>query len=214
MSQARQQGILVQYLEKSILDRKAETPHHQGVIAVVAEKDLVEWEDLLSVANDRGEPTFLTILDGIEDPHNLGAIVRSAVAAGVHGLILSRRHCAPISPVVSKTAAGALEFMAMARVGNLARTIEQLKQKGLWIIGADVSSATPYWEVALDMPLAIVIGSEGKGLRRLVREKCDILVSIPMYGKVQSLNATVAAALMFYEVRRYRLKTLSEKKKS
>jgi len=214
VSQARQQGILVQYLEKSILDRKAETPHHQGVIAVVAEKDLVEWEDLLSVANDRGEPTFLTILDGIEDPHNLGAIVRSAVAAGVHGLILSRRHCAPISPVVSKTAAGALEFMAMARVGNLARTIEQLKQKGLWIIGADVSSATPYWEVALDMPLAIVIGSEGKGLRRLVREKCDILVSIPMYGKVQSLNATVAAALMFYEVRRYRLKTLSEKKKS
>jgi len=214
VSQARQQGILVQYLEKSILDRKAETPHHQGVIAVVAEKDLVEWEDLLSVANDRGEPTFLTILDGIEDPHNLGAIVRSAVAAGVHGLILSRRHCAPISPVVSKTAAGALEFMAMARVGNLAQTIEQLKQKGLWIIGADVSSATPYWEVALDMPLAIVIGSEGKGLRRLVREKCDILVSIPMYGKVQSLNATVAAALMFYEVRRYRLKTLSEKKKS
>jgi len=214
VSQARQQGILVQYLEKSILDRKAETPHHQGVIAVVAEKDLVEWEDLLSVANDRGEPTFLTILDGIEDPHNLGAIVRSAVAAGVHGLILSRRHCAPISPVVSKTAAGALEFMAMARVGNLAQTIEQLKQKGLWIIGTDVSSATPYWEVALDMPLAIVIGSEGKGLRRLVREKCDILVSIPMYGKVQSLNATVAAALMFYEVRRYRLKTLSEKKKS
>ncbi|MCD6167153.1 23S rRNA (guanosine(2251)-2'-O)-methyltransferase RlmB [bacterium] len=214
VSQARQQGILVQYLEKSILDRKAETPHHQGVIAVVAEKDLVEWEDLLSVANDRGEPTFLTILDGIEDPHNLGAIVRSAVAAGVHGLILSRRHCAPISPVVSKTVAGALEFMAMARVGNLAQTIEQLKQKGLWIIGADVSSATPYWEVALDMPLAIVIGSEGKGLRRLVREKCDILVSIPMYGKVQSLNATVAAALMFYEVRRYRLKTLSEKKKS
>ena len=214
VSQARQQGILVQYLEKSILDRKAETPHHQGVIAVVAEKNLVEWEDLLSVANDRGEPTFLTILDGIEDPHNLGAIVRSAVAAGVHGLILSRRHCAPISPVVSKTAAGALEFMAMARVGNLAQTIEQLKQKGLWIIGADVSSATPYWEVALDMPLAIVIGSEGKGLRRLVREKCDILVSIPMYGKVQSLNATVAAALMFYEVRRYRLKTLSEKKKS
>ncbi|RKY89915.1 23S rRNA (guanosine(2251)-2'-O)-methyltransferase RlmB, partial [candidate division KSB1 bacterium] len=120
VSQARQQGILVQYLEKSILDRKAETPHHQGVIAVVAEKNLVEWEDLLSVANDRGEPTFLTILDGIKDPHNLGAIVRSAVAAGVHGLILSRRHCAPISPVVSKTAAGALEFMAMARVGNLA----------------------------------------------------------------------------------------------
>ncbi len=182
----------------------------QGVVAIVGTKEYVEVEDILAIAGRRGEPATVLILDEIEDPHNLGALIRTAECAGVHGVIIPKHHAASVNQTVAKTSAGASEHMPVAKVGNIASTLDELKQKGLWIVGTDTGATKDYTEIEYNMPLAIVIGNEGKGIRQLVREKCAFLVSIPLYGKVESLNASVAGALLMYEVVRQRKKKMEE----
>lgn len=182
----------------------------QGVVAIVGTKEYVEVEDILAVAGQRGEPATVLILDEIEDPQNLGALIRTAECAGVHGVIIPKHHAASVNQTVAKTSAGASEHMPVAKVVNIAATLEELKGKGLWIVGTDGGADREYTEVEYDMPLAIVVGNEGKGIRQLVREKCDFLVNIPLYGKVESLNASVAGGLLMYEVVRQRKKKPAE----
>lgn len=195
---AREKGIVVSYLDKSKLDTMSETRNHQGVIAEVAPYAYVEVEDILKRAEDMCQPPFMFILDGITDPNNLGSIIRTAECAGVHGIILPKRRSVGLTAVVAKVAAGAAEHMPIARVTNLSRTIQELKDTGLWIAGADMAGDTDYVKYDYKSPLAVVIGSEGEGISRLVRENCDIHLSIPMYGKINSLNAAVAAALIAF----------------
>lgn len=195
---ARSKGIVVTYLEKAKMDQMAETRNHQGVIADVAPYSYAEVDDILEKANSLGQPPFVFILDGITDPNNLGSIIRTAECAGVHGIILPKRRSASLTPVVAKVAAGAAEHIPIARVTNLTRTIQDLKDKGLWIAGADVAGETSYYKYDFQRPLAVVIGSEGEGISRLVRENCDVLIRIPMYGEINSLNAAVAAALIAF----------------
>jgi 23S rRNA (guanosine2251-2'-O)-methyltransferase len=182
----------------------------QGVVAVVGTKEYVEMEDILAVAEQRGEPATVLILDEIEDPQNLGALIRTAECAGVHGVIIPKHHAASVNQTVAKTSAGASEHMPVAKVVNIASTLDELKQKGLWIVGTDGGADREYTDIEYDMPMAIVVGNEGKGIRQLVREKCDFLVKIPLYGKVDSLNASVAGALLMYEVVRQRKKKPAE----
>jgi 23S rRNA (guanosine2251-2'-O)-methyltransferase len=182
----------------------------QGVVAIVGTKEYVEVEDILAVAAQRGEPATVLILDEIEDPQNLGALIRTAECAGVHGVVIPKHHAASVNQTVAKTSAGASEHMPVAKVVNIAQTLEELKRKGLWIVGTDGGADREYTEVEYDMPLAIVVGNEGKGIRQLVREKCDFLVNIPLYGKVESLNASVAGGLLMYEVVRQRRKKPAE----
>lgn len=173
----------------------------QGVVALVSpHRQSVELGALLSIPGERNQKGFLLILDEIEDPHNLGALVRSAECAGVHGVIIPKHHSATLTSTVSKTSAGAVEHMAIAEVTNIVNTIRELKEKGYWIIGLDSTAEKKYSEVDYMTPTALVVGSEGKGIRRLVREHCDFLVKIPLYGKIASLNASVAGALVMYEV--------------
>ena len=172
---------------------------HQGVAAVCAAADYAEVENILSLAQERGEPPFLVILDGIEDPHNLGAIVRSAECAGAHGVIIKKRHGAGLTFTAYKAAAGALEYIPVARVTNIADTIEDLKKKNIWVYGADMDGVD-YRECDFSGAAALVIGSEGKGISRLVREKCDQIVSLPLKGKINSLNASVAAGILMYKI--------------
>ncbi len=195
---ARKKGVVVSYLEKSKLDSMSETRNHQGVIAEVAPYSYVEVEDILKKAEELGQPPLVFILDGITDTNNLGSIIRTAECAGVHGIILPNRRSAALTPVVAKVAAGAAEHMPIARVTNLTRTISDLKDAGLWVVGADMSGDTNYVKYDYRTPLAVVMGSEGEGISRLVRENCDVLVSIPMYGEINSLNAAVAAALIAF----------------
>lgn len=176
----------------------------QGVAAIVGEKAYVDVADLLAVSAERGEPPFLLVLDEIEDPQNLGALIRTAECAGVHGVIIAKHHAASISPAVVRSSAGATEYMSIAKVTNIAVCLEELKEKGLWIVGADVRGEKPFTEFDYSTPLALVIGSEGKGMRKLVKEKCDFLVNIPLFGKIASLNASVAGALLMYEAVRKR----------
>jgi 23S rRNA (guanosine2251-2'-O)-methyltransferase len=176
----------------------------QGVVALLSHKKYSEIEDLLAIARELKQKPFLLILDEIEDPQNLGAMIRTAECAGVHGIIIPKHHAASVNQTVSKASAGATEHMAIARVTNLSATIEQLKEAGIWIVGADIDAGKSYDQIEYSMPLALVIGSEGRGMRRLVKEKCDFLIRIPMFGKIQSLNASVAAALVMYEVVRNR----------
>ncbi len=197
---AREAGIPVQQVDRAKLDKMAGGLPHQGVIAFASVRDYVEVDEILARA---GEKPFLVILDEINDPHNLGAILRSADAAGVHGVVIPRRRSASLTPAVARASAGAVEYVPVARVTNIVRTVESLKEKGIWIVGAHMEGQL-YWEASLDGPLALVIGGEEKGLGRLVREKCDQLVSLPMLGRVSSLNASVAAALLSYEVLRQR----------
>lgn len=203
IAMASDKGIPIHYSEKATLDRAAGGDNHQGVVAYVSAAPNVDVEDILAYAKDKGETPFLIILDGIEDPHNLGAIIRTAECAGVHGVILPKRRAAGITEIVSKTSAGAVEYMRCARVSNIAQTIEKLKSAGVWIAACDMDGTNLY-QSNLTGSLAIVIGGEGKGLSKLVKEKCDYTVSIPIKGHINSLNASNAAAVVLYEATRQR----------
>jgi 23S rRNA (guanosine2251-2'-O)-methyltransferase len=200
---AKERGIPVQVVDKQRLDRLAQGANHQGVLAVAAAKGYVDVDDLL-LERVGGRFPLLFILDEINDPRNFGAILRSADAAGVDGVIIPRHRAVAITPAVAKTSAGAVEHVPVARVTNIARTIEYLKEMGFWIAGAHGDGEQLYWDTDFNVPLAIVVGGEDKGLSRLVRNKCDFLIKIPMAGRVGSLNASVAAALLMYEVLRQR----------
>ncbi|MFZ3171066.1 MAG: 23S rRNA (guanosine(2251)-2'-O)-methyltransferase RlmB [Carboxydocellales bacterium] len=196
--------IPIQEVERTNLDSLAEGANHQGVMALVAARDYVEVEDILAIAKQKGEDPLILLLDEIEDPHNLGAILRSADGAGAHGVIIPKRRSASLTETVAKASAGAVEYVPVARVSNIAQTIEVLKQQGIWIVGADALGDKVYWEQDMTGPLGIVVGSEGKGIGRLIKEKCDFLVGIPMKGKISSLNASVATSLILFEVLRQR----------
>ncbi len=176
----------------------------QGVVAIVGTKAYVELDDILAISRGRNEPPLILILDEIEDPQNLGALIRTAESAGVHGVVIPKHHAASVNQTVAKTSAGASEHLPVAKVVNIATTLDELKQQGLWIVGTDPAAEKLYTQVDYSMPTALVIGNEGKGIRQLVKEKCDFLVKIPLYGKVESLNASVAGALVMYEIVRKR----------
>ena len=200
---AKERGIVVQEAARQKLDEMSQTKNHQGAIAIVSEHEYAEVDDILRSAAEKGEKPFIIILDNITDPHNLGAVIRTAECAGAHGVIIPKRRSVGLTAVVGKTSAGALEYMPVARVTNIARTIEELKKQGVWVACADMDGED-YYDASLDGAIALVIGSEGEGVSRLVKEKCDFTVSIPMYGKISSLNASVAGALLMYEVVRQR----------
>ena len=202
---AKKSDAVVDYVSKERLDRMSETGHHQGVIAHAAAYEYAQVEDILRKAEEKGEDAFLFVLDGIEDPHNLGAIIRTANLCGAHGVIIPKRRSAGLTASVARASAGAVSFTPVARVNNLAQTIEELKQKGLWFVCADMSGEVMY-DLNLSGPIGVVIGSEGSGVGRLVREKCDLTASIPMKGDIDSLNASVAAGVLAYEVVRQRMK--------
>lgn len=196
---AKEKRIVIVETEKSKLDIMSETKNHQGVIAIVPPFNYCEVDDILDLAKQKNEDPFIVMLDGIEDPHNLGSIIRTAETAGVHGIIIPKRRAASVNATVSKTSAGAVEHMKIARVNNLNETIKYLKQQGLWIIGTDMQTSTEYYNQDLKGSLCIVIGSEGFGISKLVKENCDILIKIPMKGKITSLNASVSAGIVIYE---------------
>jgi 23S rRNA (guanosine2251-2'-O)-methyltransferase len=202
---ARRRGVEVQTVPRSLIEAEARSGAHQGVLAVVAPIEPIGLTELLALPLAGREPPFFLALDGVEDPHNLGALARSAEAAGCHGLVLPRHRSAPLSAVAVKASAGALEHLPVAEVPNLARAIEQLRDSGIWCIGLDGTADASLFALELaDEPVCVVVGSEGTGLHRLVRESCDLLVHIPMSGHIESLNASVAGALALFEVRRRR----------
>jgi 23S rRNA (guanosine2251-2'-O)-methyltransferase len=201
---AKSQGVLVQSVPKKKLDQLADTSNHQGVIASIAAYRYAELEELFRRAGEKGEKPFFILLDEIEDPHNLGSILRTADASGVHGVIIPKRRSVGLTAVVAKASAGAIEHVPVSRITNLARTIDELKKRGLWFVGTDANGNEDYRNTDFDIGVGLVIGNEGKGISRLVKEKCDFLVKLPMAGKVSSLNASVAAALLMYEVYRKR----------
>lgn len=204
VGQARAKGLVVQEVDQVKLDQIAAGVRHQGIIAMVAPVAYVEVADVLQRSLDQGEAPFLVLLDELEDPHNVGAILRTADATGVHGVLLPKRRTSPLTATVAKTSAGAIEHVPVARIGNIAQTIEQLKKKGLWVVGADMDGPKNYYETDLTGPIVVVVGSEGQGLGRLTKEACDFLVRIPMKGQISSLNASVACSLLLYEVLRQR----------
>jgi len=208
---ARQQHVLVQSVPPAALTKKVGNNKHQGILAFLGVVESLSLEELLQKCKNVSGPPLLTMLDSIEDPHNLGAIIRSAEAAGFVGIILPQRRSAPLSPIVSKTSAGAIQYLPIAKVGNLVQSLEQLKEAGFWILGSDERASTSFWEIPDNVPLVVIVGNEGQGIHRLLKEKCDFLVRIPMYGKTESLNASVAAALLFYEIRRQREASVSSK---
>lgn len=203
--EAKAKGTPVKFVTKERLDQLSKTGHHQGVIAYAAAYEYAEVEEILENARKKGEPPFLFLLDNIEDPHNLGAIIRTANLAGAHGVIVPKNRAAGLTAVVAKTSAGALNFTPVARVTNLAKTIEELKKEGIWFVCADMGG-TQMYDLNLTGPIGLVIGNEGEGVGRLVREKCDMIASIPMKGDIDSLNASVAAGVLAYEIVRQRLK--------
>lgn len=205
---AKEKGVNIQYWERSKLDSIARGIRHQGVLAQVAPVQYAELEDILQVAKDRNEPPFIVLLDELEDPHNLGAILRTADAAGVHGVLIPKHRSCPLSATVAKTSAGAVEHVPVARVGNLVQTIKKLKQEGLWVAAADMDGKD-YYDTDLTGPLLLIIGSEGQGVGRLVKEQCDFVVRIPMVGKINSLNASVAGSILMYEAMKQRHKALN-----
>lgn len=200
IGRAKGKGIVLVEVDKSKLDEMSQTGNHQGVIAIVPPFEYCEVEDILEEAKTKNEQPFILILDGIEDPHNLGAIIRTAETAGVHGVIIPKRRAASVNSTVNKVSAGAVEHMKVARVNNINDTIQFLKDSGLWIIGTDGNAENYYYEQDLTGPIALVIGSEGFGMNRLVSENCDILVKIPMKGNITSLNASVSAGIVTYEI--------------
>ena len=203
-SKARAAGAVISEVDRRKLDFMSETHSHQGVIALAAVREYSTVEDILHIAEERGEKPLIVICDEISDPHNLGAIIRTAESAGVHGVIIPKHRSAGITAIVEKTSAGAVEHMAVARVANLSAAIEKLKAAGVWVFGTAADADTGLWQADLKGAAAIVIGSEGEGMNRLVAENCDFRVSIPMRGKVSSLNASAAAAVMLYEAVRQR----------
>ena len=202
--EAKKQDTIVNFVSRERLNQMSEEGHHQGVIAHAAAYEYAEVEDILKAAEEKGEPPFIFLLDGIEDPHNLGAIIRTAHLAGAHGVIIPKRRASGLTAVVAKTSAGALNYTPVAKVTNLAATIEELKEKGLWFVCADMNGELMY-RLNLKGPVGLVIGGEGDGVGRLVREKCDMVASIPMKGNIDSLNASVAAGVLAYEIVRQRL---------
>ena len=202
--EAKKQDTIVNFVSRERLNQMSEEGHHQGVIAHAAAYEYAEVEDILKAAEEKGEPPFIFLLDGIEDPHNLGAIIRTANLAGAHGVIIPKRRASGLTAVVAKTSAGALNYTPVAKVTNLAATIEELKEKGLWFVCADMNGELMY-RLNLKGPVGLVIGGEGDGVGRLVREKCDMVASIPMKGNIDSLNASVAAGVLAYEIVRQRL---------
>ena len=226
LSLAREQGVPVRTCKREKLDQLAPDMRHQGVIAYAAPVAYASIDDVFACAEEKGEPPLLLLLDEIEDPHNFGALLRTADAAGVHGILLPRRHSVPLTETVArvsagalvperrgcaltatvaKTSAGAVEHVRVVRIGNIVQEMKRLKERGLWFVGADMAGDEDMFHADLTGPLCIVIGSEGKGLGRLVKETCDFLVRIPMHGAINSLNASVAGALLMYEARRARL---------
>ena len=205
---AKDKGVNIQYWDRSKLDSIARGIRHQGVLAQVAPVQYAELEDILQVAKDRNEPPFIVLLDELEDPHNLGAILRTADAAGVHGVLIPKHRSCPLSATVAKTSAGAVEHVPVARVGNLVQTIKKLKQEGLWVAAADMDGKD-YYDTDLTGPLLLIIGSEGQGVGRLVKEQCDFVVRIPMVGKINSLNASVAGSILMYEAMKQRRKAMN-----
>ena len=202
--EAKKGDIPVQFVKKERLDQISGTGKHQGVIAYAAAYEYAEVEDILKAAGEKNEPPFLILLDGIEDPHNLGAIIRTANLAGAHGVIIPKRRAAGLTAVVAKTSAGALNYTPVARVTNLTAAMEELKQKGIWFVCAAMDGELMYRQ-NLTGPIGLVIGNEGEGVSRLVREHCDFAASIPMKGNIDSLNASVAAGVLAYEIVRQRL---------
>ena len=202
--EARKQHTIISYVSKERLDQLSETHHHQGVIAIAAAYDYASVDDILAKAREKGEAPFIFLLDGIEDPHNLGAIIRTANLAGAHGVIIPKNRAAGLTATVARTSAGALNYTPVAKVTNLAKTIEELKKDGLWFVCADMGGTTMY-DLNLKGPIGLVIGNEGEGVGRLVKEKCDMVASIPMKGDIDSLNASVAAGVLAYEIVRQRL---------
>nr|WP_318684380.1 23S rRNA (guanosine(2251)-2'-O)-methyltransferase RlmB [uncultured Acetatifactor sp.] len=202
--EAAKKGCLIKYVSKERLDQMSHTGRHQGVIAFAAAYEYAGVEDILDVAKKRGEPPFLFLLDNIEDPHNLGAIIRTANLAGAHGVIIPKNRAAGLTATVARTSAGALNYTPVAKVTNMAKTIEELKKEGLWFVCADMNGTVMY-QLDLKGPIGLVIGSEGEGVGRLVKEKCDMTASIPMKGDIDSLNASVAAGVLAYEIVRQRM---------
>lgn len=203
IKKAKENGIIVTEVDKQKLDSMAEGGNHQGIIALAAVCEYVSVKDILDAAREKGKPPFVIICDKITDPHNLGSIIRTANCVGADGIIIPKRNSVGLNSVVAKTAAGAIEYTPVARVTNIARTIDELKDEGLWIAGADMDGSKMY-QTDLKGAIGLVIGSEGEGISRLVKEKCDFIVSIPMYGDINSLNASVAAAVLMYEISRQR----------
>ena len=204
-AQAKEAGAVVVPVDRRKLDAMSFTHAHQGIIALAAAHDYCTIDDILAEAAARGEAPLIVICDELSDPHNLGAVLRSAECAGAHGVIIPKRRSAGLTAIVGKTSAGAVSYMPVARVANLPATLEELKKKGVWVYGTAAEGTTPLYDADLKGPAAIVIGSEGSGMGRLVREKCDFLVSIPMKGHISSLNASAAAAILLYEAVRRRM---------
>ena len=198
-SMAKEKGAVVKEVDSKKLDFMCGGANHQGVVAYVAAHEYASVEDIFTYAEEKGEAPFIVVCDEIEDPHNLGAIIRTAECAGVHGVIIPKRRSASLNFTVGKTSAGALEYMRVARVSNLASTIDELKEKGCWVYGADMDG-TDYKKTDFSGAVVLVIGSEGKGIGKLIRQKCDAIVSLPMKGNINSLNASVAAGILMYEV--------------
>ncbi|HCF14810.1 MAG TPA: 23S rRNA (guanosine(2251)-2'-O)-methyltransferase RlmB [Eubacterium sp.] len=202
--EAKKTDTIINFVDKERLDRLAGTGHHQGVVAQAAAYEFAEVEDILKAAKDKGEAPFIFILDEIEDPHNLGAIIRTANQAGAHGVIIPKRRAVGLTATVAKTSAGAINYTPVAKVTNISKTIEDLKKQGMWFVCADMDGTTMY-DLNLTGPIGLVIGNEGSGVGRLVKEKCDFVASIPMKGDIDSLNASVAAGVLAYEIVRQRM---------
>ena len=202
--EAKKTDTIINFVDKERLDRLAGTGHHQGVVAQAAAYEYAEVEDILKAAKDKGEAPFIFILDEIEDPHNLGAIIRTANQAGAHGVIIPKRRAVGLTATVAKTSAGAINYTPVAKVTNISKTIEDLKKQGMWFVCADMDGTTMY-DLNLTGPIGLVIGNEGSGVSRIVKEKCDFVASIPMKGDIDSLNASVAAGVLAYEIVRQRM---------
>ena len=202
---AKERGIVVQYVERAKIESFAGGHRHQGVLAYVAPVPYAELDDILKAAEAKGEAPFLVLLDELEDPHNLGALLRTADATGVHGILIPKRRSVSLNATVAKTSAGAVEYVPVARIGNIAQTLKKLKEKGFWVAGADMDGEKAYYEADLTGPLVLVVGSEGRGMSRLTKEACDFIVSMPMVGRINSLNASVAGSILMYESMRQRL---------
>ena len=202
---AKERGIVVQYVERAKIESLAGGHRHQGVLAYVAPVPYAELDDILKAAEEKGEAPFLVLLDELEDPHNLGALLRTADATGVHGILIPKRRSVSLNATVAKTSAGAVEYVPVARIGNIAQTLKKLKEKGFWVAGADMDGEKAYYEADLTGPLVLVVGSEGRGMSRLTKDACDFIVSMPMVGRINSLNASVAGSILMYESMRQRL---------
>lgn len=201
--EAKKGDTIINYVKKERLDQLSETGHHQGVIAMAASYEYATVEDILEKAREKGEAPFIFVLDNIEDPHNLGAMIRTANLAGVHGVIIPKRRAVGLTPTVARTSAGAINYTPVAKVTNLKQTMEQLKKEGMWFVCADMDG-TPYYQMDLKGPMGLVIGNEGEGVSRLIKETCDFVASIPMKGDIDSLNASVAAGVLAFEIARQR----------